>query len=112
MFFYNLFVQEAISEVPENIQEPAMQFLANGKDKLSRWLLYWISIVQRRIVTDKKEIEVQMGMILALKIFYNLVQKQQKPQQREAPKPTEPKKDFAAEVEAAIRELKVKSPEQ
>ena len=111
-YFFAFFVEEMVGSIPEHVQEPAMQFLANGREKMTKWILYWVNILQQRITTDKREIEVQQGMILMLKIFLNLVLKQPKPRQREVPAKVEPKPDYVAEVDAAIKAIKEKSPEQ
>ena len=101
--FYGFFVEETIGSLPMKVSEPALTFLANGKDKLTRWGHYWIHLIQQRIVTDKKDIEVQTGMILMLKIFLNLVNKQSAPKVETKGEPSESKPDHVADVEAAIR---------
>ena len=104
--FYGFFVQEMIGDVPQKIEEPALTFLANGKDKLEQWCLYWVHLIQMRIVTDKKDIETQQGMILMLKIFLSLVRKQTPARVVTKGKVEEPKEDFAAKVEEDIRKFR------
>lgn len=105
-YFFNFFVEETIGQIPSSVSEPSMKFLANGKDKLTRWAHYWIHIIQSRITIDKREIEQQQGMILMLKIFVNLVNRQAPPVVRQEGEEQKVKKDNAAEVEAAISDYR------
>lgn len=78
-FFYNEFVEEFLGDIPKGVSEPSMQFLANGKDKLEKWCLWMAHVLQRRIQTDKKEIDRNEGMLLMLKLFLTLVVQARKP---------------------------------
>lgn len=104
-YFYNFLVEDTVGSIPKEVSEPSMAFLANGKDKINRWGYYWISMIQARIVVDKTEIEVQQGMILAIKIFMNLVSRQQKPRVEEKGKVEEEKKDLQSELDESIRAI-------
>jgi hypothetical protein len=104
--FYGYFVEEMIGDIPQKIQEPAMTFLAQGKDKIEKWCWYWITLIQSRIVTDKSDIETQQGMILLLKIFMNTVKAQHPPRVEEKGEPEPPKVDHAANLEETIRAFK------
>ncbi len=103
-FFYAFFEEEMISSIPANISVPAMSFLANGKEKLEVWVLYWIHTIQQRIVIDKEQIQVQQGMILMLKIFLRhvLAQKPARIQTIETETKAE-RPDFVSEVESVIK---------
>ena len=104
--FYGYFVEEMIGDIPLSVSEPAMTFLAQGKDKLQKWVLYWIQLVQMRVVTDKKDIEIQQGMILMLKIFLNLVRQQTPPRIESKGEPEKTKPNFAADLEKTIKDFK------
>lgn len=106
-FFYSFFVEEMIADMPNTVSEPAMAFLGNGKEKMEKWILYWVHLIQRRIVTDKATIEEQTGMILMLKILRHLVMSQT-PTRSETILTKEPKTkpNHASEVEKAIKDFK------
>lgn len=105
-YFYSFFVEEMIGDIPESISEPSLTFLANGRDKLTRWAYYWVHLIQARIVTDPKEIATQQGMILMLKIFINLVKRQPLPRAEERGEPEEEPRDYAKEVEDTISQYR------
>lgn len=67
--FYELFIEEFLGEIPKEINEPAVSFLGQGKERLEKWLLFHAHLLQRRVETDPKKIERYHGMLLYLKLI-------------------------------------------
>lgn len=105
--FYDFFVEEFISEVPKDISEPAMEWLGKGRDKLEKWILFQAHYLQRRIISDPKQIDFYQGMLAFMRILLsNVVKGSQKEPPRVMGKPEEEKKiDYAKEASAASTEL-------
>jgi len=104
--FYTFFAQEFIEEIPRSIHEPTMGFLANGKDKITRWCLFMASTLQKKIATTPKEIEFNTGMLVMLKLFMSIVNNQRPIQTEEIGEPETSHVDHAARVGPVVEALR------
>lgn len=89
--FYDLLIEDFYSFIPKDLKEPALDFLANGKDKLEKAWSVQAYNMQRRSIMDNKNADVYKGILIILraqllilekggKIKYETVQKEDKPE--------------------------------
>lgn len=71
--FHEFMVEDLIGQVPKDIREPSVAFLAKGKDVLTRYFLYQAYIIQRRAVSDVDNAKSFHGMLVFIKFMMNLM---------------------------------------
>lgn len=67
--FNELMVEDMFGSIPKDLQEPALDFLANGKEKLEKFFLIQAYTIQRRMARDHKNSDVYVGMLIIIKAF-------------------------------------------
>ncbi len=67
--FNELMVEDMFGSIPKDLQEPALDFLANGKEKLEKFFLIQTYTIQRRMARDHKHADVYVGMLIIIKAF-------------------------------------------
>lgn len=101
--FHDFLIEDFVGEIPREVQEPALTFLANGKIILQKWVLFHAHLLQRRIVVEPKAIERNQGMLLYLKLFQTLVTRSQTRESIILGEESPAKRDDAGEaIEAAM----------
>lgn len=104
-YFFFFFEEEFLRDIPDDVQEPSMKFLSQGKEKLEKWAFFMVKVLQLRIETDKDRILVYQGMILMLKLLLLHV----KPQAKKPVLSQEKKKDetdIYKDLDEAVKGLK------
>lgn len=71
--FEELLVEEFIGQIPQSLNEPAIEFLAQGRQKLEPWILYTSYYTQRRAVAEIHNAQTYHGVLLILKVLATIV---------------------------------------
>ena len=103
--FYRFFCDEFFSEIPTSVVEPSMKFLSEGRDRLEKWSIWQARMIQSRIVTDPALINEYTGMLMMLKLLL-LHTQAPAPKPAQSKKDSEPKRDYVADAEAAVKAIK------
>lgn len=104
-YFEEKIISELMLKTPPIVEEPALDFLSQGKERLEKWLLYQSYYLQRKSVADVNNAQFFQGAMLYISIFLKVIN------QRKAVKTTEVKKvvdDREIKSLDAISELKNK----
>lgn len=108
--FYYFFEEEFLYDMPADVREPAMTFLAQGREKLERWALFMSKFLQHRMVTDPDKIKEYQGMMLMLRLFLTHVNtpilRSQGQNMAQNKDDEEKSKDPLSEVKEALRLFK------
>ena len=102
--FEELMVREFIGKTNPTIEEPAINFLANGKERLEPWFLHQSYYLQRKSVNDAKNAAVYQGALLYLSIMLKIIN--QKKPQKENIKVIEEKESAFEKMNKAFAGLK------
>ena len=78
VIFEDMMVKELIAKTPTDSEEPAMNFLSNGKEKLEKWLLFQSYHLQKRSASDPKSSAIYNGGLLYIAVFLKLVNQNKK----------------------------------
>jgi hypothetical protein len=107
-YFYHFFDEEFLSGIPDDVREPAMAWLANGREKLEKWAYFMSKFLQRRMITDPDKIKTYEGMMLMLKLLMvHIMAYHPKPQEMgSAPDEENRPKDPVEELQAALKRFK------
>lgn len=65
--FIELMVEDMFGSIPKDLSEPALDFLANGKETLEKFFTLEIYKIQRKMVHDHKNSDVYLGMMIIIK---------------------------------------------
>lgn len=103
-FFYNIFVEEFLGDIPKDVEEPAMKFLSQGKDRMEKWALFQAHVLQTRLETDPDKIQLYKGMMLMLKLLLVHVDAPIRTPKKESEQ--KPKRDFVKEAADAVADMK------
>lgn len=107
-YFSSLFVESLVGEMPKEVNDSAIAFLANGKEKLEKWLLWNSYLIHRKAMGDLNNSQYYLGILTHIKILTILVTKN-KPTEKiiiENEKSTE--KKYEKEIEGVDKFLKAK----
>lgn len=89
--FNELLVEDMFLKIPKDIQEPALDFLAGGKEKLELFFNLYAYKIQRRGIADLKKADVYLGMLIMTKALLSAIsdaKKEVRPQKRTEDIPT------------------------
>jgi hypothetical protein len=76
--FNDFLVESIVGKIPKDINEPSIDFIKNGGEKLERWIMYQVYYLNRRMVADPKGAERYQGMLTNLKFFLVLASTRKK----------------------------------
>lgn len=79
--FQDFFVESLIGYIPKDVNEPAIDFLKQGSERLEKWLLYQSYYLNRKAINDLKNAERYQGMLLNIK-FLLIVSAQKRKQKQ------------------------------
>lgn len=71
--FEEFLVEDFIGQIPKSLNEPAIEFLAQGRQKLEPWILYTSYYTQRRAVAEIHNAQIYHGVLLILKVLSSIV---------------------------------------
>jgi hypothetical protein len=72
--FQDFLVEDLIGQIPKDVREPSVAFLAKGRDTLTRYFLYQAYAIQRRAVADIGNAERFHGMLVFMKFLLSLIE--------------------------------------
>jgi len=72
--FQDFLVEDLIGQIPKDVREPSVAFLAKGKDVLTRYFLFQSYAIQRRAIADIANAERFHGMLVFMKFLLSLVE--------------------------------------
>ncbi len=72
--FADFMVEDLIGQIPKDVREPSVAFLAKGKDVLTRYFLFQAYILQRRSVADIDNAQRFHGMLVFIKFMMSLLE--------------------------------------
>lgn len=75
-FFEEMMISELIMKTPAILEEPAIDFLSNGKERLERWFLFQSYFLQRRSASDIKNAPTYQGALLYIAVFLKVISKE------------------------------------
>ena len=81
--FEQFFLESYIGNMPKDIREPSIAFLAQGKERMEKWILFMAYAIQSRIETDPGRIQFNQGMLSLLKLIAVHVKQPTRPVSRE-----------------------------
>ena len=67
--FEKLFLESYIGNIPKDVREPSIAFLAQGREKMEKWGMYMAYALQCKIETDPDKIQFNQGMLTMLKLI-------------------------------------------
>jgi hypothetical protein len=104
-FFEEMMISELIMMTPALLEEPAIDFLSKGKERLERWFLFQSYFLQRRSASDIKNAPTYQGALLYIAFFLKVISKEKS--KREIPEPTgKEEKSLLEKTTDAISDLK------
>lgn len=62
-----LFLIEMYGMIPDDLSQPSIEFLINGKDKLEKFFSVQAYEMQRRSIMDSKTSQIYQGMLIHIK---------------------------------------------
>ncbi len=71
--FIDLMTEEFLADVPKNLTEQSVSFLAEKKSTIKKWLYWQAYWLQRRNVTDVKNSEKIQGSLMQIKVMLHLL---------------------------------------
>jgi hypothetical protein len=72
--FQDFMVEDLIGQIPKDVREPSVAFLAKGRETLTRYFLYQSYSIQRRAVADINNAERFHGMLVFMKFLLALME--------------------------------------
>lgn len=99
--FEEMLVESMYGDVPKDVAQPALDFLANGREKLDKFFHIHAYNLQRKALTDVKNIQYYHGNLVNIKVMLTAIAQAKLPQ-RENVKKQEAKKDPIDEVKSFI----------
>lgn len=105
-FFEEKMVEEFMAKTSDEVKEPALDFLAHGKQKLEKWILFQSYFMQRKAVNDISKAQFYQGAMLYLAIFLKVIS-QHKVIRTEIPKGKEIGESPEEKTKKAISDLKI-----
>lgn len=70
----DLAVAEFFHDIPTDIREPAITLMAEHRMKLDKLFLYQAFLLQRRIATSPKQVDLLFGMLLQVKLMRHVLE--------------------------------------
>lgn len=74
-------VEEFYGQIPPDLREPALDFLANGREKLEKFYQIHAYHLQRRAMTDLKHADMYQGMLVEVKALLAAIARIKKPEE-------------------------------
>jgi 5'-deoxynucleotidase YfbR-like HD superfamily hydrolase len=106
-------ISQFFADIPENLREPSLEFLAGGKNTLERFFSIQAYRLTRRAVQEKDKAEFYDGALMIIKAFLfaiSSVKIQPKPvavqENKEVKKPEDGVREFEKAALEAIRKKK------
>lgn len=65
-FFHDIFVEDLLLSIPDEISKPALDLLAERKKSVTKWLFFEANSIYRRPVTDFHGAERRNGMLIMI----------------------------------------------
>lgn len=80
--FQEFMVEEFIGQIPEKVQDEAIDFLIQGRVKLEKWIFFNAYHLQRRAVGDLENAQLYQGMMIFLKVILSVTSRKIPRQER------------------------------
>lgn len=74
----DLMVEDFYKDIPKDLMEPSIDFLAKGREKLEKFFLIQSYLIQRRSVSDIKNVQLYQGMLIVIKSLLVAISKGKK----------------------------------
>lgn len=107
-FFQDFMVEDMIGQIPKDVREPSVAFLARSRDTLTRFFLFQSYSIQRRAVADIGNAERFHGMLVYMKFLISLMESAPTTKTEEKMVVEEDKEDPLAGVTAFLDGMRAK----
>jgi hypothetical protein len=101
--FWDFMVADFYADIPDNIREPAIDFLSNARPTLERFWSIQAYNIQRRSISDAKNAQIYQGFLLCIRTLLSVVSKGKTGAREEMAIEGEKKKDPLKSVEEFIK---------
>ena len=73
MQFYDMAVADFFGDIPENLRQPSLEFLANGRNTLERFFSVQAYLLTKKAVNDGKNTDFYSGALMISKALLHAI---------------------------------------
>ena len=82
MQFYDLAVQDFFQDIPENLRQPSLEFLANGRNTLERFFSVQAYLLTKKAINDGKNTAFYSGALMISKALLHAIRSEPIPKDK------------------------------